>query len=57
MKLPTTPIFRSDIGNGFSKVPAMPVKVLSIVLTLSVWVIDRFAQDDSPVLPRAFAVS
>src|SRR5215813_9372008 len=57
MKLPTTPLFGSDVCEGFGEVPAMAVKVLSIVLALSIGVIFRFAQDDSPVVPRTFAMA
>jgi len=57
MKLPTTPLFRSNIGDGFGKVPAMAAKILSIVLALAIGMIYRFAQNDGSVLPRAFAVT
>ena len=56
MKFPTTPIFWSNIGNGLSEIPSMPVKVLRIVLPLAVRMLYRFAQNDGSVLPRAFAV-
>ena len=57
MKLPTAPIFGSNIRNGFGEVPAVAVKVLSVVLALAIGLVFRFGQDDGSVLPRAFAVS
>ena len=57
MKLPAAPIFGSNIRNGFGEVPAVAVKVLSVVLALAIGLVFRFGQDDGSVLPRAFAVS
>jgi hypothetical protein len=57
VKCTVTPLFGSDISDGFSEVPAVPVKVLSVVLALSIGLILRFSQDDGSVLPRAFAVT
>jgi hypothetical protein len=57
MKCTVTPLFRSDIGDGFGEVPAVAVKVLSVVLALAIGLILRFSQDDRSVLPRAFAVT
>ena len=56
MKCTATPLFGSDIGDGFGEVPAVTVKVLSIVLALAIGLILGFSQDDGSVLPRAFAV-
>ncbi len=56
MKCSVTPILGSYIGDGFSEVPAVAVKVLSVVLALTIGLILRFSQDDGSVLPRAFAV-
>lgn len=56
MKCTVTPLFWSDIGDGFSEVPAVAVKVLSVVLALTIGLILRFSQYDGSVLPRAFAV-
>lgn len=57
MKGTVAPLFGSDIGDGFGEVPAVAVKVLSVVLALAIGLILRFSQDDGSVLPRAFAVS
>ena len=57
MKLAVTPLFRSDIGDGFREVPVVSVKVLGIVLSFPIGMILRFAQDDSPVLPCACTVA
>src|SRR5215470_5318866 len=56
MKSTTTPFFGSDIGDGFSEIPAMAVKVLSIVLALAIGLLLRWGQDAGSVLPRALAV-
>jgi len=57
MKCTVTPLFGSDIGDGFGEVPAVAVKILSVVLALAIGLILRFSQDDGSVLPRAFAVT
>jgi hypothetical protein len=57
MKLPIAPFFRRDVGNGFGEVPAVAVKILRVVLAFAIRVIFRFAQDQGPILPRAFAVA
>ena len=57
MKCTVTPLFGSDIGNGFGEVPAVAVKVLSVVLAFAIGVIRRFSQDDGSILPCAFAVA
>lgn len=56
MKCTATPLFGSDIGDGFGEVPAMAVEVLNIVLALPIGMFCRFAQDGGPVPPCAFAV-
>ena len=57
MKCIVAPFFRSDISDGFGEVPAVTIKVLSVILTLAVGVIFRFSQDNGAVLPRAFAMT
>jgi len=57
MKLTAAPFLGSDIGDGFGEVPAVAVKVLSIVLALAIGMILGFGQDDGSVVPRAFAVT
>jgi len=57
MKCTATPVFRSDIGDGFREVPAVSVKVLSIVLALAIGLVLGFSQDDGSVSPSAFAVT
>jgi len=56
MKSTTAPFFRSDIGDGFGEVPAVAVKVLSIVLALAIGLLLRFSQDEGSVLSCALAV-
>ena len=57
MKCTTAPFFGSDIGDGFSEVPAVAVKILSIVLALAIGLLLRFRQDDGSILSRALAVT
>jgi len=57
MKCATAPFFRSDIGDGFGEVPAVAMKILSIILTLAVGVLLRFGQNDRAILSRALTVS
>jgi hypothetical protein len=57
MKCTVTPLFGSDIGDGFGEVPAVTIKVLSVVLALAIGLILRFSQDDGSLLPRAFTVT
>ncbi len=57
MKFTVTPLFGSDIGDGFGEVPAVTVKILNIVLALAIRMILRFRQDDGSVLPRTLAMS
>ena len=56
MKLPATPLIRSDIGDGFGEVPAVTVKILSIVLALTIRMVLRLTQNDGAILPRSLAV-
>ncbi len=51
------PFFWSNVGNGFSEVPAVAPEVLSVVLALAIGLVLRFSQDDSPAPPRALAVA
>ncbi len=57
MKCTPAPFFGSDIGNGLGKVPAVAVKVLSVVLALAIGLVLRFGQDDGTVLSRPLAVT
>lgn len=57
MKRTAAPLFGSNIGDGFSEVPAVAVKILSIVLALAIRLILGFRQDDGAVLSRALAVT
>ncbi len=57
MKCTAAPFFRSDIGNGLRKVPAVAVKVLSVVLALAVIVVLGLRQYGGTVLARALAVT
>jgi hypothetical protein len=57
MKFTVTPLFGSDIGDGFGEVPAVAVKVLSVVLALAIGLILRFSQDGGSVLPCPLAVT
>ena len=57
MKRTAAPFFRSDIGDSFGEVPAVAVKVLSVVLALAVGLLLRFGQDDGSILSRALAVT
>ena len=57
MKCTAAPFFGSDIGDGFGEVPAVAVKVLSVVLALAIGLVIRFGQDGGTILPRALAVT
>jgi hypothetical protein len=57
MKLPATPFLRSDIGDGFGEVPAVTVKILSVVLALAIRMVLRFTQDSRAILSRPLAVT
>jgi len=57
MKRTVTPFFRRDVGDSFGEVPAVAIKVLSIVLALAVGLVFRLGQDDGSILPRALAVT
>ena len=56
MKCTAAPFLGSDIGDGLRKVPAVAVKVLSVVLALAIGLVLGFRQDDGTVLSRSFAV-
>lgn len=56
MKCTVAPFFGSDIGDGLRKVPAVAVKVLSVVLALAIGLVLGFRQDDGTVLSRSLAV-
>src|SRR5579862_7376504 len=56
MKGTAAPFFRSDVGDGFGEVPVVPIKVLSVVLTLAIGLVFRLGQDNGSVLPRALTV-
>ncbi len=57
MKCTATPFFGSNIRDGFGEVPAVAVKVLSVVLALAIALVLGFSQDDGTILARAFAVT
>ena len=57
MKFAAAPFFGSDIGDGFREVPAVTVKILSIVLALAVGVVLWLSEDDGAVLPCALAMT
>ena len=57
MERPAAPFFGSNVSERFGKVPAMAVKILSIVLALAIRLVFRFSQDDCSVLPRALTVA
>jgi photosystem II stability/assembly factor-like uncharacterized protein len=56
MKCTAAPFFGSDISNGLRKVPAVTVKVLSVVLALAIGLVLGFRQDDGTVPSRPLAV-
>ena len=56
MKCTAAPFFGSDIGDGLRKVPAVAVKVLSVVLALAIGLVLGLRQDDGTVLSRSIAV-
>ena len=57
MKCTVAPFFGGHIGDGLGKVPAVAVKVLSIVLALAIGLVLGFRQDDGTILSRSLAVS
>ena len=57
VKFAAAPVFGSDIGDGFGEVPAVTVKVLSVVLALAIRVVLGFTEDRGAILPRALAVA
>ena len=56
MECTVAPFFGSDIGNSLGEVPAMAVKVLSVVLALAVGVVGGFRKDDGTILSRSLTV-
>ena len=56
MKCTAAPFFGSDIDDGLGKVPAVAVKVLSVVLALAIGLVLGFGQDHGTVLSRSLAV-
>src|ERR1035441_3735811 len=57
MKCTAAPFLRSDVGDGFGKVPSVAVKILSVILALAIGLVLGFRQDDGSVLSRSLAVS
>jgi len=57
MKCTAAPFLGSDIGDGLGEVPAVAVKVLSVVLALAIGLVLGFGQDDGTVPPRTLAVT
>jgi len=57
MKCTAAPIFGGDIGDGLRKVPAVTIKVLSVVLALAIGLVLGFRQDDGTVLSCSLAVT
>lgn len=56
MKCSAAPFLGSYVGDGLRKVPAVAVKVLSVVLTFAIGLVVGFRQDDGTVLSPALAV-
>jgi hypothetical protein len=57
MKRATAPFLGSDIFDGFGEVPAVTVKVLSVVLALAIGLVQGVSQDDGTVLSCLLAMS
>ena len=57
MKGTAAPFLGSDVCSGFGEVPPVTVKVLSIVLALTIGLIQGLTQDDGTVPPCALAVT
>jgi len=57
MNRTVTPLFGGNVADRFGEVPAVAVKVLSLVLALAIGLVLRFGQNDGSVLPRPFAVT
>src|ERR1035438_6641934 len=53
----TAPLLRSYVGDGLGKCPAMPGKILRVVLTLAVGMIHWGGENARAVLPRPFVVT
>jgi hypothetical protein len=56
MKCTAAPFLGSNIGDGLGKVPAVAVKVLSVVLALAIRLVLGFREDGGTILSRALAV-
>lgn len=57
MKCTAAPFLGGDIGDGRGEVPAVAVKVLSVVLTLAIGLVLGFCQDYGTILSGVLAVS
>src|SRR5436305_15170073 len=57
MKFSTTPLLGTDVGDGFSEVPAVTVKILHVVLSPAARMILRLTKNNGAVLPRSLALS
>src|SRR5215475_6926609 len=57
MKCTAAPFLGSDIGNGLGEVPAVAVKILSVVLALAIGLVLGLRKDYGTVLSRLLAVS
>src|SRR5579871_78315 len=56
MELPAAPFLGSNVSDRLGEIPVVPVEVPRVVLALAIWMVLRFSQDRSPILPRALAV-
>ena len=56
MKCPAAPFLGSNVGDGLGEVPAVAVKVLSVVLALAIGLVLGFREDGGTVLSRSLAV-
>src|SRR5437870_5278159 len=57
MKCAAAPFFRRNVGDSLSEVPAMPIKILSVILALAIGMFFGFSEDDRSVLARALAMT
>src|SRR5258707_10230781 len=57
MKCATATFFGSNIGDGFGEVPAVAVKVLSVVLALAIGMILWLREDAGSIFSRVLAVT
>jgi len=56
MKRTAAPFLGSDIFDRLGEVPAVAVEVLSVVLALTIGLVQGFSQDDGAVLPCLLAM-